>query len=163
MKYKTIPGFLDYAISDTGVVVSRKYGKTRVLKQTPDLDGYPKVCLYVDGVQHFRLVHRLVWETWRGPIPDGVMILHGDGNDKTNASLSYLRLGDAKANAVDMVRDGTDIKGSKRWCAKLTEVQVKWIKQRLADGMLHRQLAKFFDVSLATITNISVGRTWKHV
>ena len=67
-----------------------------------DKDGYLEVCLSIvdECGQHRRIykrVHRLVWETFNGLIPDGLTIDHIDSN-KQNNCLSNLRLLTRKEN-----------------------------------------------------------------
>jgi hypothetical protein len=47
--------------------------------------------------------------------------------------------------------------------AKLTDDQVREIKQRLSDGEKGRALAARFGVGEAVISNIKNGRTWRHI
>ncbi len=110
-----------------------------------------------------RKVHRLVYETFIGEIPEGMLVLHGQGNVRNNCNVEYLSLGNCKDNAKDKVRDGTDNKGVKHWKAKLTDEQVLYIKQRLSDGMSQKSIASLFQVARITISDIATGRNWKHI
>ena len=47
--------------------------------------------------------------------------------------------------------------------AKLTDDQVREIKQCLSDGEKGRALAARFGVGEAVISNIKNGRTWRHI
>lgn len=51
---------------------------------------------FKDGGHH--LVHRIVWEMFNGPIPEGMLIDHIDGNGLNN-SISNLRLVDSYQSA----------------------------------------------------------------
>lgn len=53
--------------------------------------GYQKTTISVSGVKRWRLVHRIVWETHRGPIPEGMEIDHING-DKADNRISNLRV-----------------------------------------------------------------------
>ena len=53
--------------------------------------GYIQVKLRRNGKRFNRYVHRLVWEVFKGPIPDGYEINHID-HDKSNNSLKNLEL-----------------------------------------------------------------------
>jgi len=61
--------------------------KTGKLIQGSDRNGYKRF-QYKD---HVYSIHRLVYETFNGPIPDGMKIDHIDG-DRSNNALSNLRL-----------------------------------------------------------------------
>lgn len=57
--------------------------KPKVLKQR-DWKGYKKIVLWKDGERHFYQVHRIIWEAFNGPIPEGLEIDHIDGNQSNN-------------------------------------------------------------------------------
>jgi DNA-binding Xre family transcriptional regulator len=52
--------------------------------------------------------------------------------------------------------------GSKHPMAKITEDDVRWIRTE-GRRMTGKDLAKKFGVSVASISMIRSGRTWKHV
>lgn len=54
-------------------------------------------------------------------------------------------------------------KGEKNVMAKLTEQQVKEIKQLLKNGVKQRKIAKIYNVHFNTISNIKLGKTWTHI
>ena len=65
-----------YQVSNYGCVRSLKNGKVRYLKNTKNIYGYETISLCYDGnLKQFR-VHRLVYEAFNGPIPDGMEIDH---------------------------------------------------------------------------------------
>ena len=161
--WKPVAGFSDYEINSEGVIVSLLYGKRRVLKPNRTKSGYLHIRMRKNGITHTKKVHRLVWESFKGDIPDDMFVLHGEGNVRDNCCLEYLSLGTHKDNMQDKLRDGTDNIGEKHWKAKLTEVQVKYIKARLADGMFQRSLALLFGVARITISDIARGKLWSHV
>lgn len=74
----------------------------RLLRPTPDLDGY--LTVRVDGKT--RRVHRLVMLAFVGPRPPGLQIRHLDGNNQHN-DLSNLKYGTPAENAADKIRHGT--------------------------------------------------------
>lgn len=68
-----------YEVSNYGRVRSLNYrrtGKTKILRPKKDSSGYLQVCLYKDGKVKNHSVHRLVWEAFVGPIPEGMQINH---------------------------------------------------------------------------------------
>lgn len=85
---KKIKGFNDYYISKNGVVEKRNR-----LKESISYKGYVTVTL--NGKQYY--LHRLLWETFVGEIPDGYEIDHIDTNPRNN-SLENLRLVTHKEN-----------------------------------------------------------------
>lgn len=81
--------------------------KGRVLKGTPDRDGYLKVNLRdtLGGVKT-RLIHNLVAEAWIGPRPINRYVCHGS-NGVTDNSVSNLRYDTRSENEKDKRRFGT--------------------------------------------------------
>lgn len=161
--WKQIPNFPDYDINTDGQIRSKKHKKPKVLKPWYNKAGYAMISLRAGGKTHKFYIHRLVWATFNGPIPDGMCVLHGPGNNKSNASLSYLRLGTTSENMMDKVRDGTSNRGERCGAAKLTEVQVKYIRARLKDGVRRSYLARLFEVTTECIRDIHTRRNWSHI
>lgn len=82
MEYKEINGFTDYQVSEIGEVYSLK--RNRKLKPY-EKKGYLGVWLFKDGERKFRLIHRLVAESFI-PNPNNLpQINHKDENSKNNA------------------------------------------------------------------------------
>ena len=99
--WKDIPGYEGlYQVSNTGKVKSMNYNHTGVpgILATANSNGYRRVCLrsaYKKSNNHN--VHRLVWEAFNGPIPEGLQINHKDEN-KSNNSLENLEIMTPKQN-----------------------------------------------------------------
>jgi hypothetical protein len=116
------------------------------------------------------LAHRLAWEVWRGPIPDGLCVLHHCDNPPC-FNPDHLFLGTRADNNADKVRKGRSgfttgprpgrfPPGSAHPKAKLTDTDVLAI---LADPRPHRTVAVTFGVSVSTIYGIRRGFTWHHI
>lgn len=90
-----IPNFEKYFINEKGEVYSNFKKGLYLLKQqkaTQSKKGYRQVRLFSDVHKGILLyVHRLVWETFRGEIPEGMHIDHIDG-DTSNNHISNLQL-----------------------------------------------------------------------
>ena len=87
--FKDIPGWEGkYQASNLGRIKS-KVRNEKILKPRKWKE-YEKLCLYRNGERMFYQVHRLVWETFNGPIPEWLEIDHIDG-DPSNNNLSNLR------------------------------------------------------------------------
>ena len=68
-----------YQVSNLGNVRSLNYrntGKEKVLKAGKTKKGYLLVNLYKNGKMKTYLIHRLVYEAFKGPIPEGYQINH---------------------------------------------------------------------------------------
>jgi predicted GIY-YIG superfamily endonuclease/DNA-binding XRE family transcriptional regulator len=60
-------------------------------------------------------------------------------------------------------RSKRSVKGIKNGCSKLTEEQVKEIKNLLTKKISQDKIAKEFNVSRSAIALIDRGKSWKHV
>lgn len=117
------------------------------------------------------LSHRASWMLHRGPIPDGLWVLH-KCDVRCCVNPDHLYLGDIDDNTADMFARGRHVtqasphlvlRGSKHGNAKLTEQNVAQIKQRMLRGESIRPLADAFRVHHGAIWQIKKGLTWKHV
>lgn len=71
--------------------------------------GYACVTINEDGKDRAFLLHRLVWETENGPVPDGLELHHID-HDKSNWSVGNLMAVDRKTHqAMHRQARSTDI------------------------------------------------------
>lgn len=97
--WKAVKGFEGiYEVSNRGRVKSLKYGKERILKPQQNGIGYFMVDLCYKNKKKRYYVHRLVWETFNGPIPKGLVINHKSEIKKEN-NLDNLELVTNKENA----------------------------------------------------------------
>jgi hypothetical protein len=132
----------------------------------------------VDGVA--KGAHRVVWEMVHGPIPDDSWVLHGcDNRPCVNPySTEHLHLGTAQDNSQEMVKRGRAstgdkngsrlhpdrlVRGSSHPQAKLTEDDVRAIRQAWSDGTPQHQLARTYGVAKGNISFIVRRKTWLHV
>lgn len=96
-RWADVPGFSGYQISSLGRVRSFRVGKSwKILAAIRKRDGnrtYVTIDLYNNSLgrrAHFK-IHRLLYELFVGPIPDGLTVDHIDGNGENN-ELCNLRL-----------------------------------------------------------------------
>lgn len=75
-----------YAVTSEGDVISYHSGAAKELKTPPNSEGYCQVNLCRDGEAVNRHVHTLVATTFIGPRPDGLEILHLNGNRRDNSA-----------------------------------------------------------------------------
>lgn len=122
-------------------------------------DGYTKISLNGKVIS----LHRLEWEKVHGQIPEGMCILHRCDNPAC-CNVEHLFLGTQQDNIIDMNNKGRrkngDVKGIRNPQHKLTEKEVLEIKNSKS---LLREYAEFYNVSISTISDIRVGRRWKHL
>lgn len=171
--WRTIPGFEGYEVSSLGRVRSfRRHGgtgrglvkKPRIKKTHPASNGYLCVTLQKpDGNRCSKYaVHALVAAAFLGERPEGMQVAHTDG-DRRNARLDNLRYATPLENAEDKRRHGTDTPGERNGMHKLTDRDVREIRQLRADGALQRELAAKFNVSISAIQFVLNGQSWSHV
>lgn len=111
--------------------------------------------------------HRFAWTITHGPIPPGLFLCHACDNPPC-VRPSHLFLGDQKANMADASQKGrTSHKpshfGAVHHSARLTEDQVRTIRQRHAAGEGVAPLAREYGVSYQTASRIVRGEIWKHL
>ncbi len=127
--------------------------------------GYGRVAYHGKN----RLAHRVSYSEFVGSIPKGLCVLHRcDMQPCINPD--HLFLGTHQDNTDDKMRKGRASSGSDfvedgDWIcnAKLTKENVKCIKRLLAEGLIYKDIAKRFGVTIGTICNIKTGLTWRHV
>lgn len=93
--WKEVKGFPKYLVSNKGDIESLY--RNIILRQENTKDGYRRVVLMKDGVRNRKMVHRVVWEVFKGDIPKGKVINHKDEN-KANNNLNNLELCDIQYN-----------------------------------------------------------------
>lgn len=89
----------NYYVSADGDIYS-VYSKKN-LKHGIDNDGYHRVDIHSKHIK----VHKLVYITWIGPVPDGMQINHID-DDKNNNNISNLYAGTQQDNIRDCIANG---------------------------------------------------------
>ena len=158
-----------YEVSDLGRVWShqKRGGGKRGGFLKPILQGakgnrYEVVCLFRNGVRHYRAVHELVAEHFIGPRPEGQIVRHGPGGRLDNRAVN-LGYGTYRQNTHDRYRDGTMNLGEDCNFAKLTEAKVREIRLRFGAGEAPVVLAAEFGVTSVNIAFIVQRKTWKHV
>ena len=111
-----------YEVSNYGCVRSLKYGKVKYLKNMKQSDGYEIIILRRDGKKKMFRVHRLVYEAFNGPIPDGLQIDHINTvrDDNRLANLRVVTSKENHANPITVER--------KREAVKQRSQDPKWLE-----------------------------------
>jgi len=123
---------------------------------------------WIPRLRRMERAHRIAWElTHRRVIPAGISVCHRCDNPLC-CNPHHLFLGSHGDNMRDMHSKGrrrTDygLKGSANPQAKLTEEQVREIRELRAQGVSGIGLAKRFGVTNTKICQIHLRRCWKHI
>lgn len=109
--------------------------------------------------RRWKMAHRIAYELYRGPIPQGLDALH-----RCDVPLcvnpNHLFLGTDKDNIQDCIRKGRwNIPGRRPGQKKLTDEQIRQIR---AGGSTTR-FAREFGVALTTIKRVKNGKSFKHI
>lgn len=111
------------------------------------------------------LAHRTSYRLFKGPISDGLLILHSCHNPSC-VNPDHLRQGTDADNASDKskAKRGNQPFGKEHHNSKLTETQVLEIRDIGARGNLsYTKIALLYGVNAETISNIVRRKTWKCV
>ena len=160
MTWAPVPGFDGmYEVSDTGDVrrarclkVGCRTLQPRSLKPDTNKTGHKYIALGGRGAKR-QMIHRLVWEAFKGAIPEGTVIRHLDGNPSNN-SLQNLSPGSQVDNAHDCYNYG-----GRMGNGHLYREDVEEIRRLLAKGITQKTIAEKFGTTQQTISNISTKRT----
>lgn len=169
--WKPIPGFEHYyECSDLGRIRSKSNHNNhigwRYLKARPTPRGYLIVCLFKDRQRNWMTVHRIVFKTFIGNIPNGFTINHKNGI-KIDNKLSNLESATHSYNITHSYRSlgkkppNNPNYGEKNGSAKLTRKQVQEIKEKYAKGdIFQKALANEYGVRQCHISRIVRGESW---
>ena len=107
--------------------------------------------------------HRFSYTIFNKEIPKGLFVLHKCDNPSC-VNPEHLFTGTNQDNMDDMVRKGRSYRGSKRSSTRLTEDNVKVIRDMIrTTSKTCREIGLIFGVSKSVIKNISSRQTWRHV
>lgn len=160
--WKDIPGMEgEYQASSIGRIKSlaRKVGVTsklgnkfmrnipeRILSPGNHSAGYLFVKL--DRKKRGRPVHQLVARAFMGMPPDGMEVLHSNGNRKDNR-IENLRYGTHSENIIDCY-----FQDKKVGRGKVSMEQVDEIRKKLSQGACGRAIAQQYEISDSTVSRI---------
>jgi hypothetical protein len=134
----------------------------KILKPCPDSNGYMFIthCPGSRTGQKRRKIHILVCETFHGPRPGpGYQVAHWDG-DKSNNSAANLRWATASENGMDKIHQDRHTRGVRNGSAKLTEGEVRQIRDLDHSPMTKIQIGKAYGVSDGMVGFIIRRKAW---
>lgn len=134
----------------------------RSLKPIKGPQGYPRVCVKVDGVFRAKVIHGLVCRAFHGPRPTARhQVAHNDGT-KDNNRADNLRWALPEENQADRIIHGTDIRGEAVHKAVLREQDIPIIRRLRMQHVPLGVIARAFGVSESTISLVALGKIWRH-
>ena len=150
----------NYLVSDHGDIFNIK--RDKMLNKTIHheyVTAYNKISR---GGSAF--VHRIVYETFVGDIPEGMQINHLDGN-KQNNKLDNLELCTASQNVQHAFDTGLKrpLRGSEVTTSKVTEEQVLQMYGMFKLGYSNSEVAGIFEIESKHVSLIRHGKRWKHL
>lgn len=151
-----------YLVSDYGDIINIENGYK--LKHKPcNRSGYHLVGSYISGYGS-NSVHRIVYETFVGKIPEGLQINHLDGN-KSNNHLSNLEVCTASENIKHAFDTGLNMpcRGGDAYNSKVTESNVISMYDMFKNGYSNDQVSEIFNLHSRYVSLIRHGRRWKHL
>ena len=112
---------------------------------------------------HPHTMHRVSYEYFNGPIPDGLDVLH-HCDIKACLNPDHLYVGTDQDNANDRVSRGRnrEQRGEYNSSSKLTDDDVRWIRD-LKGKATQAVIAELFNISRRSVGMIHSGKTWTHV
>ena len=131
---------------------------TRTLTPDPTTGGYIKVR---DGGK-LRRAHHVAYETFIGPIPDGLDVLHEYCDNPPCCNPAHLCAGTHQDNMDHKVQKGRQHHptGKRNPNTKLTDDMIRAIR---ADARKPRFIKRDYGLSKAALYAIQHGWTWAHV
>ncbi len=168
---KPVANFPNYRIGEDGTVWSCfvKGGKSKQsliwwpMKLKPTKSGHFCVNLYrLQNTPERKMVHQLVIQAFVGPCPPKQEVRHLDGNGKNN-HISNLRYGTKLENFLDSVQHGVAAIGEKGGNAKLTNQQVREIRQAAASGEKYRPIGERHSISRHYVAKIVRREIWAFI
>jgi HNH endonuclease len=110
--------------------------------------------------QRLEAAHRVAWLLYRGPIPDGLDVLH-KCDQPYCVNPDHLFIGTHAENMADMVRKGrSNARPGQLAHATLNAVIAQQIRDRRAAGERPTALAREFGISRQQVHRIYVRKCW---
>jgi hypothetical protein len=107
--------------------------------------------------------HRVSYEMHKGPIPDGLVIMHSCDTPAC-VNPDHLSVGTYRENSADMIAKGRKRTvaplGTSNGKAKLNDELVRYIRQSEKNAA---SIARELNLSGNCIRGVKSGRTWSHV
>jgi len=147
-----------YFISNKGKI---KGIKVDYLRPSISKTGYLITGLPSETGRSWYSVHRAVYETFNGDIPDNMVINHIDGN-KLNNQLNNLELVTRSQNVIHAFKVGlcSGKSGETNSQAKLTNEQFLQVCELVMEGATNNEISDLFNIHSRYVSLIRHKRRW---
>ena len=136
IKFYWHPKYKYYLASRCGQILSLKRNKKRILKIQNNGNNYLIFCLCENNKKRFYYIHRFVYETFKGEIPEGMHIDHFDFDRKNNI-----------INNLQILTPKENIRKSK--CKKVISLNLETKEEKIFDSL--SQAAEFYQIAINTV------------
>jgi hypothetical protein len=168
-EWRAVVGHEDgYEVSNLGRIRRVRHlpvtqiGHVRALGRITVSRRYQTVQLYRYGRSSSHLVSRLVAEAFLGPPPTPLHEVNHRNGDRSNNRPGNLEWVTRAENVRHSVQTGLFAVGERQWKAKLTADDVLIIRE-MRGHVSQLDLATRFGVSNATISNVQLKYSWRHI
>lgn len=135
-----------------------KHRKERMLIPTTTKDGYKRFNLFIGGKSYRALAHRLVYETFCGPIPQGLEINHKNGIRDDNRAENLEAI--THSQNVRYSRDVLGADYATYANGRMTKEQREEIFLLRSQGLTHRAIGKRIGFCKTQISNVLSHKCW---
>jgi hypothetical protein len=114
-----------------------------------------------------QLCHRMSYEAFVGPIPDGLFVCHRCDNPPC-CNPEHLFVGTNSDNQRDCVSKGrwthpVDLRGTRHPLSKLNDDKVREIRRLCKNGISQSEVGRMFGVTQGAVWLIIHRKKWAHV
>lgn len=106
-----------------------------------------------------RLAHRMAYEHFVGPIPDGLFVCH-KCDVRSCVNPDHMFLGNHQDNMTDRNKKSRQVRGTKQHMSKINEDIVRYIRSSQKNCT---ELAAEVGINQSSVSAVRTRRTWKHV
>jgi hypothetical protein len=109
-----------------------------------------------------RFSHRVAYEHFVGPIPEGMEVCHSCDNPPC-CNPKHLFPGTSQDNHDDASRKGRTTQGEKSTKAKFTDKRVRIIRSMSFEILDYKHVADLLGCNLSAVAKVYTRQTWRHL